>query len=55
MLDLPWLPGEIRKHGRCPSVILELWTPPADSLDVTIAREATWAEESPRLLRPLSA
>lgn len=53
MLDIPWLLGEIRRHGRCQSAILELWTPPVDTIDATVAREAEWAEESLRFLRPL--
>jgi sugar phosphate isomerase/epimerase len=55
MLDVPWLLGEIRKHGRCQSAILELWTPPAGSIEETIAREAAWADESLRFLKPLFA
>jgi sugar phosphate isomerase/epimerase len=52
MLDVPWLLGEIRTHGRCQSAILELWTPPADTPEETLAREAAWAEESLRFLKP---
>jgi sugar phosphate isomerase/epimerase len=53
LLDVPWLLGEVRNHGRCQSAILELWTPPADTVEETLAREAGWAEESLRFLRPL--
>jgi 3-oxoisoapionate decarboxylase len=52
MLNVPWLLDEIRKHGRCQSAILELWTPPGDSIDETVAREAAWADESLRFLEP---
>jgi hypothetical protein len=55
MLDVPWLLGEIRGHGRCQSAILELWTPPADTIEETVAREASWADESLRFLKPLFA
>jgi len=55
MLRVPWLLEEVRKHGRCQSAILELWTPPADTIEATIAREAAWAEESLRYVRPLFA
>jgi sugar phosphate isomerase/epimerase len=55
MLDLPWLLGEIRGHGRCQSAILELWTPPAGAIEETVAREASWADESLRFLKPLFA
>jgi sugar phosphate isomerase/epimerase len=53
MLNIPWLLQEIRRHGRCQSAILELWTPPADTIEETIAREAAWADESLRFLKPL--
>jgi sugar phosphate isomerase/epimerase len=55
MLNVPWLLEEIRRHGRCQSAILELWTPPADTVEETIAREAAWADESLRFLKPLFA
>jgi 3-oxoisoapionate decarboxylase len=53
MLRVPWLLEEVRRHGRCQSAILELWTPPASNLEETIAREAAWADESLRFLMPL--
>jgi sugar phosphate isomerase/epimerase len=52
MLDVPWLLDEIRGHGRCQSAILELWTPPADTIEETVAREAAWADQSLRFLKP---
>jgi hypothetical protein len=55
MLGIPWLLEEIRGHGRCQSAILELWTPPAATLEETIAREAAWADESLRFLKPFFA
>jgi sugar phosphate isomerase/epimerase len=55
MLDVPWLLGEIRRHGRCQSAILELWTPPAGTIEETLARESAWADESLRFLEPLFA
>jgi sugar phosphate isomerase/epimerase len=54
-LRIPWLLEEVSRHGRCESAILELWTPPADSIEATIEREAAWAEESLRFLKPLFA
>jgi sugar phosphate isomerase/epimerase len=54
-LGIPSLLHEIRSHGRCQSAILELWTPPASTLEETIAREAAWADESLRFLRPFFA
>ena len=55
MLNVPWLLGEIRTHGRCQSAILELWTPPADTVEETVAREAAWADESLAYLKPFFA
>ena len=54
-LRIPWLLGEVGRHGRCESAILELWTAPADSIEATVEREALWAEESLRFLKPLFA
>ena len=54
-LRIPWLLGEVSRHGRCESAILELWTAPADSIEATVEREALWAEESLRFLKPLFA
>jgi sugar phosphate isomerase/epimerase len=55
MLGISRLLEEVRRHGRCQSAILELWTPPADTTEATIAREAAWADESLRYLRPFFA
>jgi sugar phosphate isomerase/epimerase len=55
MLGIPWLLQEVRSHGRCQSAILELWTPPADTVEETVAREAAWADESLLYLKPLFA
>jgi sugar phosphate isomerase/epimerase len=45
-LDAPWLLREVRQHGRDFNAILELWPPPAENLDDTIAKERSWAEMS---------
>jgi sugar phosphate isomerase/epimerase len=52
-LDVPWLLARLRRLGRDPNAILELWTPPADRLADTIAREAAWAVDSIHYLRGL--
>lgn len=46
MLNIPELLNSINHYGKCRSAILELWTPPAESLQETINREAEWAEKS---------
>jgi len=50
-LDLPWLLQQLGGSERNLSAIVELWTPPAGSLEETIQREATWTEASVRNLR----
>ena len=52
-LNVPWILETLRQHGRDPNAILELWSPPEDTLEETIAKETIWAEESVRYLRTL--
>lgn len=52
-LDVPWVLRELAKAGRDVNAIVELWTPRANSLEETIAREADWAERSVRYLREI--
>lgn len=52
-LNLPWLLQELCDRGRDPNAILELWTPPAETLAATIAREDAWAAASVEYLRTL--
>ncbi|MFH0841564.1 MAG: sugar phosphate isomerase/epimerase family protein [Bacteroidota bacterium] len=53
MLDIPGLIKSINLFGRCNSAILELWTPPAESIQETIQKEKSWAEESINYLKQL--
>jgi sugar phosphate isomerase/epimerase len=53
MVDISWALDEVRRYGRDMSVILEMWTPPEDDLEVTIAKERRWVEESAAYLRKL--
>jgi sugar phosphate isomerase/epimerase len=50
-VDLPWLLTELGRYHRDVNIILELWPPPAPSLDDAIAREDRWATESIQYLR----
>lgn len=52
-LDIPWLLDCVRAAGRDPNAIIELWTPAADTLEETIAREDEWAERSVKYMRTL--
>jgi sugar phosphate isomerase/epimerase len=50
-LNVPWLLRQLGGSESRVNAILELWTPPADSLAETIQREAAWVETSVRNLR----
>ena len=52
-LNVPWLLEELAGLGLDPNAILELWTPPEETLAATIAREDAWAVESVDYLRRL--
>jgi sugar phosphate isomerase/epimerase len=54
-LDIPWLLDCIRAAGRDPNAIIELWTPPENTLEDTVAREAEWAKRSVDYMRTLLA
>ncbi len=50
MLDIPWLLSALDPK-RVDTAVLELWTPPAETLEQTIAREAEWVQRSIANLR----
>jgi sugar phosphate isomerase/epimerase len=50
-LDLPRLLAAVAGWGRVQTAILELWTPLQESLDLTIAKEHSWAVASLSHLR----
>ena len=52
-LDVGWLLDKVRNNGRDANAILELWTPPEDNLNATIAKEDAWASQSIRYLRSM--
>jgi len=52
-LDIPVLIARIRQHRADITAVLELWTPPQESLASTIDTERRWAEESIAYLRPM--
>jgi sugar phosphate isomerase/epimerase len=51
MLDIPRLIERVEDTGLCHSAILELWTPPAETVNKTIAKEDEWAETSIKYLK----
>ena len=52
-LDIPQVIECVRQHGRCGSVILEAWTPPAPTMEQTVRRERADAELSIERLKAL--
>jgi sugar phosphate isomerase/epimerase len=52
MLDLPELLRQLARFKRCETAVLELWTPPEQEVEKTIAKEAAWAVQSLAYLRP---
>jgi hypothetical protein len=53
MLDVRWLMGRLREHGREFNAILELWPPLEPDMAATIRKEADWAAASVGYLRGL--
>jgi hypothetical protein len=53
MLNIPDLISKASESGICESAILELWTPPEQTLEMTIKKEQLWAEESIQYLKSL--
>jgi 3-oxoisoapionate decarboxylase len=52
-LDVPALFSSIRRYRNDITAVLELWTPPQESLQSTIETERRWAEESIAYLQSL--
>ncbi|WP_422079552.1 sugar phosphate isomerase/epimerase family protein [Ulvibacterium sp.] len=53
MMPIEMILKELAKYNRCQSAILELWTPPEESIKTTIAKEEQWATESILYLKNL--
>lgn len=51
MLDIPSLLARLKQNGREFNAILELWPPPENDIEATIAKEAQWAARSVTWLR----
>jgi sugar phosphate isomerase/epimerase len=54
MLNIKELIHKLDATKRCRSAILELWTPPGDSVEETIKKEEKWAEESIKYLKAVA-
>jgi len=52
-LDVPWLLAQLRNAGRDVNAILELWPPPEERIEDTVAKENEWVARSIRNLRAL--
>lgn len=46
MLPIRWIIEQLSRHDRCRTATLELWSHPESTLYGTLAREASWVEES---------
>jgi len=53
-LDLPAIVRQVQRHRRCASALLEVWTPPAQTLEETVRMEADWVDRSWKYLNGLS-
>lgn len=51
-LDVPAVLKRLKSCGRCETAILELWTPPEQLIEETVAKEAAWAGQSLAFLKP---
>ncbi|WP_247232056.1 sugar phosphate isomerase/epimerase [Telluribacter sp. SYSU D00476] len=46
ILPIPWIIEQLSQYGRCRTATLELWSHPESTLYGTLAKEASWVEES---------
>lgn len=53
MLDTEWVMRQLDKYGRDYNAILELWPPPENTVQATIAKEHQWVQQSISFLRTL--
>lgn len=53
LLNIPWLFDKLAASKKCQSAILELWTPPEDTIGATILKEERWADESIKYLKSI--
>lgn len=53
LLDVPWLLETLRRAGRDPNAILELWPPAQQTVEETVRLERRWVRESIHSLRKL--
>jgi sugar phosphate isomerase/epimerase len=53
MLNIAGLINKLAATKRCQSAILELWTPPENTIEATILKEEQWADESIKYLKSI--
>ena len=53
MMDLPFIIDKLLPFRRCESAILEQWTPPEETMELTIEKEFSWADEGITYLKSL--
>lgn len=53
MLHTEWLLQKLEPYQKCQSAILELWTPPGETVAATVEKENQWAQESLTYLKTI--
>jgi sugar phosphate isomerase/epimerase len=53
MVDLPYVLAEVRRHGRDPNALLELWMDPAGDAESTVRQEERWIADSLAYMRQI--
>jgi sugar phosphate isomerase/epimerase len=54
-VDIPKVIQELKRYGRDPNAIIELWPPPQPTWQGSVALEEQWAEQSVHYMRQLIA
>ena len=51
MLNIPWLVAQVSQYNQCETAILEQWVVPELTMEATIDKEKSWAEQSVNYLK----
>lgn len=54
-LNVPWLLDALGRRTADLTAVIELWTPPEEDIEATVAKERVWAEQSVSYLREVIA
>lgn len=53
LLPIPVVLATLEKYGRCQTATLEVWSQPAETVEVSIANELRWVDQSIQYLKKL--